>query len=130
MSELPHARFATQPLLAILACLAAGILLFHYSNLKLTVALTATGIGLLLFAIRLHKRVSLIASVLLLGSSLCAGYLLAAIEARAVAADRIVSLFDRNMLAPNEPVELTGELKGEPETSPDGFYLTVAAERI
>src|SRR5215471_15027516 len=131
MSELPHARFAKQPLLAIVVSLSAGILLFKYlNNPKLALALTAVGISCLGFAIRIYKRAALVAVASLLFSSLCAGYLLASLEARAVSADRLVSLIDRGALHTNEPLELTGELNGEPETSPDGFYLKVRAEQL
>src|SRR5215831_1392364 len=128
MSELPHARFARQPLLTLAVSLAAGILLFHrFSNLKLSWTMTIAGVLALLCAIRVCKRVPMIATASLLVAFLCGGYLLAFVEAQSVAADRIVRLFEQGALQPAEPVELTAEVNGEPETSPNGFYLQVAA---
>src|SRR5213595_2148512 len=115
MSELPHARFAKQPLLAIAVSLAAGILLSNYlKDPKLAVALMIAGFTSLGFATRVRGRVALIAVAALLFSFGCAGYLLAFVETRTVSADRIVRLFERGELKPNDPVELTGRVWGGP----------------
>ncbi|HYW72953.1 MAG TPA: ComEC/Rec2 family competence protein [Pyrinomonadaceae bacterium] len=131
MSDLPHARFTTQPLLVIVFSLATGVLFFYYChNPKLTTALVVAGITFLALATRFYRRVVLVATTSILLSSVCAGYLLASVEARAVSPDRIVRLFEQGTIQSAEPVELTGELSGEPKTSPDGFYLNVKAERL
>jgi competence protein ComEC len=111
--------------------LAVGILLFNYChNPKLTLALTISGLAMLVFAFLIFERVAFIATGSLVLSCLCAGYLLASVEARAVSSNRIVSLFEQGVLQPGEPVELTGQISVEPETSPDGFYLNLKAEGL
>ncbi len=66
----------------------------------------------------------------LLVAFLGAGYLLAFCEVRRMSPDRIVRMFEGGALVSNEPVEVTGIIEGEPESAPDGFYLTLATEQI
>jgi len=131
MNELPPARFAKQPLLAIALSLATGILLDNaIENVKLAIALAGTALILLLFAIRIHQRVPGIAAIFLLFAFVCSGYVLAFVEHRSVSAHRIVRMLEEGVVTPRQPVELTGELQGEPESAPDGLYLDIKSEQI
>jgi competence protein ComEC len=131
MAVLPQARISRQPLAAIGLSLATGILLHHaIANSKLAIASVAISIALLVFAIRIHERVALIAIVSLLIAFLAAGYALAFIEHRSVSANRVVRFFEDEVVGPNEPVEVTGQLDGDPESAPDGLYFNIKTEQI
>src|SRR6188508_1389396 len=124
MSELPHARFAKQPLLPIAVSLATGILIHtRIQNLILATALAVAAGCLFLFAIWVHKRVLFITTVSLLCAFVCTGYVLAFVEQRSVSNNRIVRMLDQGVIAPHEPIEVTGQLQGPPESAPNGLYL-------
>lgn len=131
MAALPKARTANHPLVPIALGITTGILFAHYqSHFKLAVALLIAGLGFFLFAVRLYRRVAAIATASLMLSFVCAGYELAFVQEQAVSPNRIVRMFDRGEMLPNEPVELTGSIYGEPESAPDGFYLNLSIEQI
>src|SRR5207253_11514700 len=60
----------------------------------------------------------------------CAGLVLSLSESRSVGSGRIARMYDEGIIAPGEPVELTGILQGQPEPAPESFYLTLRAEKI
>ena len=131
MAALPKARTANHPLVLIALGITTGILLAHYqSHFKLAVALIIVGLGFFLFAVWVYRRVAAIATASLMLSFSCAGYELAFVQEQAISPNRIVRMFERGELLPDEPVELTGSIKGEPEPAPDGFYLNLSAEQI
>jgi competence protein ComEC len=131
MAALPKARTANHPLVLLALGITTGILLSHYqSNYKLAVALVIAGPGFCVFAVRVHQRVAAIATASLMLSFVCAGYELAFLGEQAISPNRIVRIFERGELLPNEPVELTGSINGEPEQAPDGFYLNLSTEQI
>src|SRR2546430_17712446 len=131
MSDLSHARFAKNPLVILALSLAIGILIFHYfDNANLAVAFVVAALVLLSVAGTIVRTVSAIATAFLLVAFMATGYVLALNEERSVSPNRVVRMFARGVLLPNEPVEVTGTIQGEPEVAPDGFYLTLCAERI
>src|SRR3954470_3858502 len=131
MAVLPQARISRQPLAAIGLSLATGILLHHaIENSKLAIVAVTISIALLIFAIHIRERVAPIAIVSLLIAFLAAGYAMAFIEHRSVSANRVVRLFEDEVVRPNEPVEVTGQLDGDPESAPDGLYLNIRTEQI
>ncbi len=131
MAVLPQARISKQPLVAIGVSLATGILI-HQTITSSVAALASTvvSIALLIFAISIRRRVPPLAVMSLLLAFTGAGYALAFAAHRSNTADRIVRLFDDGVLTANEPVEVTGQLEGEPESAPDGFYLNLKTEGI
>src|SRR5438046_1914693 len=131
MAVLPPARTSKQPLVAMAVSLATGILFHHaIENRSAAIASLVTSIALLSFAILIRKRVAAIAVASLLLAFIGAGYVLAFVAHQTVSNDRIVRLFEDGVLLPNEPVEVMGQLEGEPESAPDGLYLTVRTEQI
>src|SRR5256886_16113182 len=131
MSDLSHARFAKNPLVILALSLAIGILIFHYfDNANLAVAFVVAALVLLSVAGTIVRTVSAIATAFLLVAFMATGYVLALNEERSVSPNRVVRMFARGVLLPNEPVEVTGTIQGGPEVAPDGFYLTLRAERI
>src|SRR5712692_11395302 len=134
MSDLPHARFASSPLLVLAAAIAVGIFAGHYfktqSNAVFMLGFAAS-IGLTIFSITfISKKRSLLATVFVVGAFFCAGLILSLIESRPIAPNRIARLQDEGIIEPGDPVELTGVVSGEPEPAPQNFYLTLEAERI
>ncbi len=131
MAALPQARVANQPLLLIAASIATGILWSHYfSNSKLAVILIIVAFTCAVFAVRVYKRVATIATAILSLSFVCTGYVLAYVQMQRVSPDRIVTMFAQGRINPGEPLEVTGQINGDPELAPDGFYLNVAVEAI
>src|SRR2546423_8385840 len=132
MAELPRMHFARAPLLVCAASLASGILIGHFisaDSSQFRIILAVVIALLLLLAIVFVRRHKHGASTLLVTATfLLSGILLA--ETRELDPGRIKKMFDENALALNEPVELTAVVEGPGQSTPDGFYLTVKAERL
>jgi len=121
---------AKHPLVLLVLSLVGGILLFDYLR-SLTLAITlVVGALILISGALMLKRSAALVVILLAVLFAGTGYFLALIEARRVSADRLVRMFADGVLQSNEPVEVTGIIKGEPEAATDGFYLTLATEQI
>jgi competence protein ComEC len=121
---------AKHPLVLLALSLAAGILVFNYlHNSKLAIAFALAAALLLTIVTILRPPAAMVLTLLVIAFP-GTGYLLALLETRSVAPDRLVRMFAGGTLQSNEPVEVTGIIQGEPEPSPDGFYLTLATEEI
>lgn len=130
MVHLPQARFASSPLFTLAAATSSGILAGHYVTLQSKSILILTiSVGFTLWSVALISRRKLrSASILLVVAFLAAGFALSIIENRPIAPYRVARMYDSGLLAPAEPVELTGIVQGQPEAAPDGFYLNLRAE--
>jgi len=133
MTDLPRARFASSPLLILAVLLACGIAAGHYllQPSNSTVVFPAIGIGLTFLAIALvtKKKLTLV-SVGVVAAFFITGLMLAMIDDRDNASNRISRIYDQGIIDASEPVELSGIIKGQPEPAPESFYLTVRAESI
>jgi competence protein ComEC len=76
------------------------------------------------------RRERFFAGWLMLGAFIFAGYFASAVEIHSVRPDRIRSLVDAGQLLTGVPVQVEGVLARAPELSPDGFSLTIDAERV
>lgn len=134
MADLPQARFASSPLLALAVALSTGIALEHYFTLpskSILIFGLVLGTGFTLFSVALvAKKRRTPASRFLLAAFFCAGIALSSIASRDVQPNRIAQMYDSGLIASADPVELTGVVQGQPEPAPDSFYLTLRAERI
>src|SRR5260370_6106247 len=134
MAELPQARLASNPLLIIAVALSAGILPGHYFRLQSRSVLIfgiCLGVGVTFFSVALaRKRKLTLATILLIASFFCAGLILAMIDNRGLAPNRISRIYAEGVITAGQPVELTGMVQGQPESAPDSFYLTLRAESI
>jgi competence protein ComEC len=132
MSGLPQTRIANNPLVAVALSIAVGIFVFQYFDRpRLTIVFGVAALVLFSIAAALVlRRRSPIAIAFLLVAFVGTGYLLALVEARSVSPNRMVRMFERGELLPDEPVEVSGIIQGQPEAAPDGFYLTLRANRI
>jgi competence protein ComEC len=61
---------------------------------------------------------------------LATGFVLASIESRPAATNRISRMYDQGVVAYGDPVELTGVISGQPEPAPDSFYFALQIESI
>ncbi|HEX3145971.1 MAG TPA: ComEC/Rec2 family competence protein [Pyrinomonadaceae bacterium] len=131
MAALSQGRTSNQPLLLIAVAIASGILLSHYfsnstlAGISIIVALTC---GVAPF--RIYQRVVAMATAALALSFFCTGYVLAFVQGQRVAPDRIVTMFEEGRISLGEPLEVTGTIKGDRESAPDGFYLNLAVEAV
>lgn len=134
MTDLPNARFASHPLILLAAALALGILAGHspphdWSHLLLISI--AVGVVLTIVSVWFLARGKLTpASLSVTVAFVCAGLVLSLVDSRPIAPNRIARLQDDGVIAPGDPVELTGVISGEPETAPQSFYLTLKVESI
>jgi competence protein ComEC len=134
MSDLPQARFVLNPLIVLASALALGILAGHLLSQQWSpVLLISIAVGMVLIIVSawfLSNGKLVPATISVAAAFLCAGFVLSLIDSRSVVPNRIARLQDEGVIAPDDPVELTGVVSGEPEPSPQSFYLTLKAERI
>jgi competence protein ComEC len=131
MAAFPQTRIVHQPLVPIAVALTTGILIHHATESRsVATAFVVASLTLVLFAILIRRRVAGIAAAALLLAFVGTGYVLSYFEHQTVSNDRIVRLIENGTLTPDEPVEVTGQLEGEPESAPDGLYLNLHAEQI
>jgi len=141
-------RFVSSPLFILASAMSLGILAGHYwtSQSKLIFILIialSVGLGLVAFSLigkkhfRSTKKRPLstetnltIASAFLVAAFVCTGIVLALIENRPIALERIARMYDTGVITSGEPVELTGIVQGQPEPAPDSFYLILRTESI
>ncbi|HSP63642.1 MAG TPA: ComEC family competence protein, partial [Pyrinomonadaceae bacterium] len=134
MTDLPQARFAPNPLIVLAAALALGIFAGHSLSpqrsalLLISIAVSVVLAVVSFWCLANRKLGAAIASVTV--AFVCAGFVLSLIDSHPLAANRIARLQDEGIIAPGDPVELTGVVSGEPEPAPQSFYLTLKAERI
>jgi competence protein ComEC len=137
MSTLPHKRnFAEYPLASLAASFAAGVLLSTLTSARLDVSvrlgvcLTLAGLTSFLAIVSTLKSHTS-APYLLLAAFLFAGASLASVEARESHAEpRLRVLYERGVIEPGEPVEVTGVIERAPESAPDGMLFDVSVERV
>src|SRR5712692_6265574 len=134
MTDLPQARFASNPLIVLGFALALGVLAGHLLGHRWSPLLPisiAVGVVLVIVSFCFLANGKLLPATLSVVAALfCAGLVLSLIDSRPIAPDRIARLQDEGIIAPGDPVELTGVVLGEPELAPQSFYLTFKAERI
>ncbi|HEX8845889.1 MAG TPA: ComEC/Rec2 family competence protein [Pyrinomonadaceae bacterium] len=123
-SFLPH------PLAVLAASFALGILLARFTRLPLNLALAASAACSLAALRSFTKRLERRASLLLILAFFFAGTALMVLESEGVHAERVGQLYEEGVIGSGEPVEVTGVLMRAPEPAPDGFYLSLRAERL
>jgi competence protein ComEC len=124
-------KFTLYPLAWLSAGFAAGILLASRcvelsANIYFAFALFT---AILAFICRRRRR-KMGAAVFLLIFSVAAGALCFEIEKNSIAANRLKILYDKGELVSGDPVEITGILRGRPESAVGGFFLILQAETV
>jgi competence protein ComEC len=134
MAELPRMHLARAPLLVCAVSLASGILIGHFlhadsSPFRIIVAVFMA-LPLSLAAVFVRRQKHGAATLFVIVTFLLSGTLLSLIETRQLDPPRIKRMFDDNVLAANEPVELTAVVEGPVQSAPDGLYLTMRTESL
>src|SRR5947209_2779961 len=132
MSAVSHRpSFSAHPLVALAASFAAGVLLARLAQPPLVACLTVTALATASAAFAFLKKKYARATLLVVAAFACAGALLASAGERSEdAGTRLRTLYERGMVAPGEPVELTGVLERAPEIAPDGLLLPMRVESL
>ncbi len=132
MSELPKTRAAANPLLLIAVSVAAGILCAHAFHLQSRLAVILSGLAAVCLAgCSLAMRQRRAAGALaLVAAFFSTGVALAADHERPSALTRVAQLLDSDSISISDPVELTGVIEGQPESAPDGIYLSIRAQQV
>ena len=123
--------FNAYPLAALAAAFAAGVLLARVTGATPApcVALAALT-ALVALAAALKKRDSAAAFIVLLAFA-GAGASLSSLEAEAARTGvRLRGLYERGLIAPGEPVELTGVVERLPESTPGGLLFALRVETV
>ncbi|HYY97524.1 MAG TPA: ComEC/Rec2 family competence protein, partial [Pyrinomonadaceae bacterium] len=131
MSTPSHRRnFGEYPLASLAAALAAGVLLSSLTDASLALCLTLGALTSVYAAVSTLKGRAY-APHLVAAAFVFAGASLASLEARDSHADsRLRVLYERGLIAPGEPAEVTGVIERAPEFAPDGLLFDVRAERV
>ena len=110
------------------ACLAVGIALPHFLMLPLGTVAACGAVTIILCAVITARRKLGLAAIFALIAFACAGAALRVVHRHlSTRNDRVRSFFANGRIASGDPVEVTGTIKGWPETAPDGFYLALRA---
>jgi competence protein ComEC len=107
------------------------VLLVRLTNPSLTacLVLSVLAASAAVFAFLLKKHAH--ATWLVVAAFACAGALLASADGRSEnAGTRLRTLYERGVIAPGEPLELTGVLERAPEITPDGLLLSLRVEAV
>jgi competence protein ComEC len=123
-------RFLPHPLAILAAAFALGVIFARFIPLPLSVALACTAACSLAVVYSYVRPSALSASWLLVLALFCAGATLMVLEKSSVTAARVERFYDAGLIASGDPAEVTGVVIGSPEPAPDGFYLTLQAEKL
>lgn len=130
ISRTQQNSFTQQPLALLSVFFAVGIFLAHQVEFSLLLCVVIGAPSLIAAYVFSRCERHLVATALLALTYSIAGIAIARVDERSVAANRIRRLCDTKVVAADAPVELTGVIKGEPETTPDGQYLSIQVEQI
>lgn len=131
MSTVSHRpSFNPHPLALVAASFAAGILLARLSTLTPNLSLIAGALCTSFALVAFKGRKLGLATTFISLAFACAGAAFVGVEQRSIGVERVRRQYEEGRIASGEPVELTGVLARAPEFAPDGFYLTLRAERL
>jgi competence protein ComEC len=131
MRAVPHQpAFLPHPLAVLAASFALGAVAARFIPLPLKLALVSSAVASLVAAYGFARRRMLAASLLLTLAFCSMGATLAIIEKSVVGPERVRRLYDEGVIPSGAPVEVTGVMERAPEAAPDGFYLTLSAEKL
>jgi hypothetical protein len=122
--------FLPYPLAILAASFALGILVARFTTLPLNFALMCSAACSLSAIYSFIRRYMLLASLFLAIAFFCTGAALMSLERSLVTAERVERVYDDELIASGDPVEVTGVIAHAPEPAPDGFYLTLDVEKL
>jgi competence protein ComEC len=119
-----------QPFLYLAAALVTGILVDRWLEPSQWIAAPVVIVSIAASIKFAFSTKSAAATLALLASFAATGALLSHGERASVADSRLKRLFDKRIITPDDPVELTGTLLAPPEPAPGARFLDVEAESI
>ncbi|HEX8500871.1 MAG TPA: ComEC/Rec2 family competence protein [Pyrinomonadaceae bacterium] len=123
--------FSAYPLAALAAAFAAGVLLARLASATPSACVALSALATAAAALAAFKRREAAAARLVVVAFACAGASLSALEAKASrAGTRLRSFYERGVIAPGDPVEVTGVLERAPELAPGALLLALRVEGV
>jgi competence protein ComEC len=122
--------FLPHPLAVLAVSFALGILVARFTSLPLKLVLACSLACSLAALYSFVRPLTFPASLLLALAFFCAGATLMVLEKSSVTMERVERLYDDGLIGAGDPVEVTGVIERAPEPAPDGFYLTLNAEKL
>src|SRR5438874_2233148 len=131
MPDLPRSRFAANPLIILATAISIGVFIGHYFALRSRSVVLVVFVvsAILTITVTRFARSRIATSLILVFAFVGAGVGLSLSNDRA-SGNGVAGMFEKGIINPGDPVELTGVLSGEPELAPESFYLTLNAESI
>jgi competence protein ComEC len=126
----PPSSFVPHPLAFLSVSFALGILAGNFLSLPLNLSLLCCAITSAAALYCFIKHRAGVASLILMLAFLSAGAALAVIDKDSVAETRVRRFYTEEVIRSGSPVEVTGVVMSAPEPAPDGFYLTLRAEKL
>jgi competence protein ComEC len=123
--------FSAYPLASLAAAFAAGVLLARGAGAEPTPCVALAALAALATLLASWKRRDKVAALLVVLAFACAGATLSSLETRASRAQtRLRSFYERGLIPPGAPVELTGVVERAPESAPGGLVLALRVEAV
>jgi Domain of unknown function (DUF4131) len=123
--------YSAYPLAALAAAFAAGVLLARLAGAPPAVCVTLAALVSAASVFAALKKRDAAASLLVALAFACAGASLSSLESQASRSEtRLRSLYERGVIAPGDPVEVTGVVERAPELAPDGLLLSLRVEAV
>ena len=122
--------FVPHPLAFLSVSFALGVFAGHLLPLPLKLSLACCALISAAVSFCFVKYLEGAASLLLMLAFLSVGATLAAADKDNIAANRVQRLYTDEVIRSGSPVEVTGVITSAPEPAPDGFYLTLRAEKL
>jgi len=132
MERAPHQPlFAQAPLAYLAASFSAGVITTHFLDLPFSLfvmccALLSSATLLVLII----KQRQAMAAVFLCSAVSVTGAVLANLEEKDVAGNRLKQLLEQGSISADEPVEVTGVISGTVDYALDGLYFTLRLEQV
>jgi competence protein ComEC len=125
-----HPSFAPHPLAMLAVALAIGILAARFSSIPLIALVIVSAATPIVVLWSLRARRARLASSMIVIAMLLGGAVLETIEKRSAPANQVKQSLNNGVIAPGDPIEITGVLDRPPEYAPEGFYLMLRVERV
>jgi competence protein ComEC len=120
-------RFTLDPLLWLAISFAIGIVTAYLWELPLGFLI---GVAMGFAVAGVLRREYPAASFLMFAAFIAIGAGCYIVELSSVSADRVSRMYDDGRLTSGDPLEIEGTVVGMPEAAPDGYFITLTAEKI
>jgi len=131
MERAPHQPFFAQaPLAYLAASFSAGVITAHFLDLPFSLLLIGCALLSSATLVLIIKQRQAIAAVCLCSAVSMSGAVLANLEQKDVAGNRLKRMLEQGAISADEPVEVTGVISGTVDYARDGLYFTLRVEQV